>query len=470
MRSHGNDRLVLAEKVTMPFGLTSLRTSADLRERGTAPAGTAIPARAAPLLARASRALEDGQSLAAVELLAELDAHASDVSDRAALHNARAEPALACGMPLAARRGFERALGLRPSNFLANLGLAVTSGAIARAPEGPGADARASALIRRAFQRAPGKAGVRAVQAALDALQLQVHPASAATLAFTEVRAALAGQRRIAPLAAEVAVARPSSPAPQPAGDARPSDPVRDRANPVVQIEDLQPEEGDFRNFRTSPELRQSGSSQFTHAGLVQIRDKIHAMAPDAEIVVVDLREESHGIAANGRPISWRNEHDWANLGKTTEEITADEAKRLDAVGATTEHALCESVGVSYLRLPVPDHMKPDDATVAAFVRELESERRKGTWLHFHCHAGKGRTTTFLTLDEILARAGAEGVTLDSILYHQHEAGGADLRSISAPDSYKHAAAIERLDFLRAFFETARAAAASARGTPATSG
>src|SRR5262245_16180145 len=54
---------------------------------------------------------------------------------------------------------------------------------------------------------------------------------------------------------------------------------------------------------------------------------------------------------------------------------------------------------VQYLRIPVTDHCAPSDTAVDKLCG-LRDEARKDprSWVHFHCHGGDGRTTTFLTL------------------------------------------------------------------------
>src|SRR5262249_24008003 len=147
---------------------------------------------------------------------------------------------------------------------------------------------------------------------------------------------------------------------------------------------------------------------------------------PGHAITVVDLRQESHGFV-NGIAVSWYAPRDQGNVGKSLAEIEADETKRLqellqkknitlqhilskpqdvietsepqkiDATRVATEKALTESYKVGYIRIPVTDHFPPSKDQVErflAFVRTLPPN----SWLHFHCAAGEGRTTTFMSL------------------------------------------------------------------------
>jgi hypothetical protein len=67
-------------------------------------------------------------------------------------------------------------------------------------------------------------------------------------------------------------------------------------------------------------------------------------------------------------------------------------------------------------RLRVADFHAPADEIVDEFVRLLD-RTPPNTWLHFHCAAGDGRTTTFMAMTEIMRSARSK--TLDAILAEQ---------------------------------------------------
>jgi protein-tyrosine phosphatase len=221
------------------------------------------------------------------------------------------------------------------------------------------------------------------------------------------------------------------------------------------------------RNFRIDADLRQSGSSVFSESALQTIKNKL-ATAP---IVDVDLRQESH-LYVNGIPVTWFQwSDDDANLGKTHEQVLADEAqkkqellkdpsitfdtnkKAVQPTGAVpvqrvqTEEELVSSAGLGYFRLTVPDHLAPQKEEVdrfVAFVRDLPP----GAWLHFHCRAGIGRTTTFMALYDMMRNAKSQ--TLDQILQHQVSIGGKDLTASDADADENKA---ERARFLQQFYD-----------------
>jgi protein-tyrosine phosphatase len=77
-------------------------------------------------------------------------------------------------------------------------------------------------------------------------------------------------------------------------------------------------------------------------------------------------------------------------------------------------------------------------------------------WVHFHCRAGKGRTTTFITLYDMLRNAGR--VSLEDIVHRQSLLiGDYNLLELAGQSGWKAGLASERADFVRAFYDYARA-------------
>lgn len=218
-------------------------------------------------------------------------------------------------------------------------------------------------------------------------------------------------------------------------------------------------------------DLSLSASSQFSEEELSKI---INLLPSSYSIIVVDLREESHGFI-NGFPVSWvkgeHGEYNDANVGKSLAEIEHDEKQRLAQASqegsiqvitkknhsfqqltveaVLTEKELIESKGLTYIRLPVTDHHHPSDAIVDEFI-QLVLSLPDSAWLHFHCRGGCGRTTTFLSMYDMMFNG--DKVSVEDILNRQKLIGGKDLINLD-PTSYKYQPGIERLEFLRNFYK-----------------
>ena len=140
----------------------------------------------------------------------------------------------------------------------------------------------------------------------------------------------------------------------------------------------------------------------------------------------------------DGRAVSWCADKDWSNVGQPPAWITRDEQCQLEKLAAApdtlvyavqkdadgnlqilgsrplhvtraeTEEMVVERIenrlAISYLRLHVTDHCAPEDDAMRTFLQTLGNVAAT-TWVHFHCHGGDGRTTTFLTMYDMLGHA-----------------------------------------------------------------
>ncbi|WP_068470869.1 fused DSP-PTPase phosphatase/NAD kinase-like protein [Candidatus Protochlamydia phocaeensis] len=251
------------------------------------------------------------------------------------------------------------------------------------------------------------------------------------------------------------------------------------------------------RNFRTTQDafkikslalsreglnsLNLSGSAQFSENALGAILN--HLNYP-SHFFIIDLRQEYHGFL-NGTAVSWYGVRDWDNVGKPLEDILRNERFLLqdclkrrtislnlivkkDKTGnklpevkqipfrvfnIATEREIANRYQVHYIRIPVTDHVKPTDEAVdlfISFVRNLP----KDYWLHMHCAAGVGRTTTFMAMFDMIKNAKTVG--LDDILKRQWSIGGLNFQNLSEKTSWKLPYAILRLRFLEDFYEYCR--------------
>src|SRR5258706_13059159 len=119
-----------------------------------------------------------------------------------------------------------------------------------------------------------------------------------------------------------------------------------------------------------------------------------------------------------------------------------------------SEEELAKSSGLDYFRITASDHRKPTMDDVDLFIDNIRS-LAGNYWLHFHCHAGDGRTTTFMVMYDMMRNA--KKVTFDDIIMRQHLIGGLDLTKDEDFPSWDKQYAIERTDFLKNFYEYCKA-------------
>lgn len=221
--------------------------------------------------------------------------------------------------------------------------------------------------------------------------------------------------------------------------------------------------------------LRCSASAEFSGSGLAMIRDKIRTAAgTDAIIYVVDLRKESHGFVNGDIPVSLytkknrgnsnlnafavrQAEGEWLQslvgkemtfvpLGKTDTKLFTACSVKVEQV--ETEEALAARLGMRYKRIPITDQAAPTDADVDAFLAFYKS-LPKNAWLHFHCHAGHGRTTTFAVFYDMLSNP---DVPLEDIVARQYALGGTNLFLPGKKDNWKGREIRKRAQQIRKFY------------------
>ncbi len=226
--------------------------------------------------------------------------------------------------------------------------------------------------------------------------------------------------------------------------------------------------------------LNISGSSEFSDKNLNLIIKTVNR----AQITVIDLRQETHGFL-NGMPISWYGKYDWADVALSRNEILNLEKYNLDSIknsqsvtvtfrikkdkstdtfisfedslitvySVKTEEELTKEFNTGYFRLTIADHRKPLTGDVDRFVNIIQN-LKTDNWIHFHCHAGDGRTTTFMVMYDMLKNA--KRVSFEDIISRQYLLGGIDLTKDEDFPSWDKQYAIERTEFLKSFYSYCR--------------
>jgi hypothetical protein len=134
---------------------------------------------------------------------------------------------------------------------------------------------------------------------------------------------------------------------------------------------------------------------------------------------------------------------------------TPSEARpvRLATWPAQTERELAWARGIGYLRVPAVDFLPPSAENVDRFV-SFAAGLPPETWLHFHCHGGDGRTTTFMAMWDMMHNAAR--VSVEDIVQRQAAIGPTDLFAVGSEADWTHPFRLERVAFLYRFHAYAR--------------
>ncbi|HEY3998473.1 MAG TPA: hypothetical protein VGO93_06385 [Candidatus Xenobia bacterium] len=220
-----------------------------------------------------------------------------------------------------------------------------------------------------------------------------------------------------------------------------------------------------------------SGSAEFTTLGLTRLSETLQGK----NVYVMDLREESHcfangvpvsrftpGNAVNeARPLSWIMQDEYHFAGECQQagrvafknefhgaQETGWAGVAMNVRQVATEQELVEGAGMHYNRYNVTDEHAPRPEVVDRFVEDVRN-LPADAWLHFHCVGGKGRTTTFMAMFDMMHNA--KGVSFEDILRRQKAMGGADLTNEHPLDNAERQAAVQQQhDFLKSFYQYCR--------------
>ncbi|MFM8453668.1 MAG: hypothetical protein ACKOAD_01560 [Gammaproteobacteria bacterium] len=231
------------------------------------------------------------------------------------------------------------------------------------------------------------------------------------------------------------------------------------------------------RNFRIDNDLKASGSAQFNVLQFSNILKKLK----NKQGILINLRRETQ-FYVDDISLSLYSQDNTANNKlsiqaiKKQEKILFDRLQQehelmvfrrkkinADCIEWTPENIVFSNIINSqhlacmndwdYARIYVGDHLEPDESEIDAFVNLIRN-LPKDKWIHFYCHAGKGRTTTFLTLLDIIKNARKDD--LDSILDRQRQLGNKDLKKTKSNRKSRKQATKDRLDLIAKFYDYVR--------------
>jgi len=202
------------------------------------------------------------------------------------------------------------------------------------------------------------------------------------------------------------------------------------------------------KRLRVMEELKVLASGQFSEATLTAAIQNIKA-----KITVVDLRQESH-FHVDGLPVSLYALKNQANINLSNQEIEQAEINlvqsslsnkdlmihkiikktagvinqtapfQIHVEKAQTEADLVHNLGLNYQRFYFLDRHHPAPQEVDRIIGFLKN-RDPHEWLFVHCRGGGGRTTTFLSMLEMIHSR--KPTSLEQIINHQISLQGTNL-------------------------------------------
>lgn len=221
-------------------------------------------------------------------------------------------------------------------------------------------------------------------------------------------------------------------------------------------------------------DLAVSASAQFSENQFRELANDLKEVANGKNIVIVDLREESHYFV-NGISISVYGLHNWGNLflerdqveeqyekdflklmGTTITAYGRDDETKLDDVlelkveTLMSEKELVESEGFEYLHIACTDHVWPDAEEIDIFIEYVKNIAVENTWFHFHCAGGSGRTGAFLMIYDKMRNP---HVSNKDILYRHSMTGSNYPLYLGDGDSYKDPLYKEKAELAPLVFE-----------------
>lgn len=230
--------------------------------------------------------------------------------------------------------------------------------------------------------------------------------------------------------------------------------------------------------------LRTSGSAQPTPSQMEHLIYYIRTLMNDVNfpLYIVDLRLEPHGYV-DDKLIQIHDEGIWEALDPDDADAYNDQAfttlkhqgnlliytdikkierqrlanddftiddplHRIQTEKDVVKNLSARYGNVHYVRLPVMDHNAPQIKVFECFLAFMKT-LPKNAWVHFHCAAGRGRTSTFLLLYHMIK--GKPKDTIETLFQKHKSMGSIDIIKINT--DYKTLYAQNRLNFLRSAFE-----------------
>ncbi|MBX9786439.1 MAG: hypothetical protein K2Y08_03775 [Alphaproteobacteria bacterium] len=116
----------------------------------------------------------------------------------------------------------------------------------------------------------------------------------------------------------------------------------------------------------------------------------------------------------------------------------------------TPESEIAKQYGFEYTNIRIESKIPSSDEAIDTFVNFIDT-LPENTWVHFHCHHGKGRTSLMLTMYDIMKNAPT--VSLQDIVKRQHLLGSVNLSNTTSWKKGRGTYTSETLENRKKFIE-----------------
>jgi hypothetical protein len=119
----------------------------------------------------------------------------------------------------------------------------------------------------------------------------------------------------------------------------------------------------------------------------------------------------------------------------------------------TPESEIAKQYGFEYKNIRIESKIPSSDEAIDTFINFIDT-LPENTWVHFHCHHGKGRTSMMLTMYDIMKNAPT--VSIQDIVKRQYLLGSVDLSNTiswrKAKGTYTSKTLESRKKFIEEFY------------------
>jgi hypothetical protein len=217
------------------------------------------------------------------------------------------------------------------------------------------------------------------------------------------------------------------------------------------------------KNFRSSSQFLKTAAEDINQTGLdtLRISGSKRIAFPHLKWLIKDVKGPFYIVDLTGDRIKYykgltaylfKPEQQNPDLISLLRRYLIAGSRVIDPADIKTEAEMAQRFGLYYQGFSIRRQGIPRKDVVDKLV-EFFMQLPKDAWLHLHCDAGKGRTTTVMAMIDILKNG--RDIPLEDIIKRQHVMGGVDLfdTALWANGTYTVERLQTRKNFIISFYD-----------------